>query len=196
MVLNSPPGAPKVVVEPENPKAGQDLLCRLAKPADDPDADPVTYSFRWMAGSKVLAADPKEPFRLPAVGTKKGQSYQCEASASDAQAKGPPASAEARYQNTPPTPPTVRLTPEAPTGGTALACEIVKGSVDPDGDGVKYRFVWQKNGVDQSFAASSAEVPARLVKSGDVWRCLVTPTDGEDDGQASSSLELLVRAAK
>jgi len=61
---------------------------------------------------------------------------------------------------------------------------------------VKYRFVWQKNGVDQSFAASSAEVPARLVKSGDIWRCLITPNDGESDGPTTSSLELLVRAQK
>ncbi|MGC4122091.1 MAG: hypothetical protein QM765_47430 [Myxococcales bacterium] len=194
-VVNSAPGAAKAVVEPEEPQAGQDLFCRLAQPAEDPDGDRVSYTFVWKSGGKPVAADAAEPWKLPAAATKKGHSYQCEVSASDGTAKGPVARGEARYRNSPPTAPVVRLSPEAPTAGGALSCTIATASVDPDGDRVSYRFVWQKNGVDQSFAASSAEVPGRLVKAGDIWRCVITPTDGDNEGSSGSSNEVVVQSA-
>ncbi|HEY3445512.1 MAG TPA: FG-GAP-like repeat-containing protein [Myxococcales bacterium] len=195
IVLNSPPGPLKAVVEPESPQAGQDLFCQLAQPAEDPDGDPVTYAFVWRSGGKVLAADPAEPWKLPASATKKGHAYQCEVTASDGKAKGPAASAEANYRNSAPSAPVVSLAPESPTPGASLTCEIAAPSVDPDGDKVSYRFAWQKNGVDQPFAASSAEVPGRLVKAGDIWRCSVTPSDGDKEGSPGASNEEVVQTA-
>jgi len=64
--------------------------------------------------------------------------------------------------------------------------------VDPDGDTIRYRFTWQRNGVPQPFAETSQEVPARLVKAGDRWRCVVVPTDGDLDGPETGSEEALV----
>lgn len=194
-VLNSAPTAPKAVVEPEAPKAGQDLLCRLKEPAEDPDGDLVAYSFLWRSGGKAVPSAPDEAWRLPATATRKGHSYQCEVVASDGKLKGPVATAEATYRNSAPSAPSVRLSPEAPAAGAGLACAIATASVDPDGEKVTYRYAWQKNGVDQSFAASSAEVPGRLVKAGDIWKCAVTPSDGENEGAAGASDEVIIRGA-
>jgi hypothetical protein len=91
--------------------------------------------------------------------------------------------------NTPPGPAIVRLEPASPRSGDAVRCEFIARSEDPDGDAVRYRFSWQRNGVAQPFADSSQEVPPRLVKAGDRWRCSVTPTDGADDGPIAGSEE-------
>jgi hypothetical protein len=63
---------------------------------------------------------------------------------------------------------------------------------DPDGDPLRYRYAWFRNGEPQAFAETSEEVPARLVKAGEAWRCQVTPTDGEVNGPATGSGEALV----
>ena len=70
---------------------------------------------------------------------------------------------------------------------------LIDGSTN--GDTVKYRFTWQRNGQPQPFAESSVEVPVRLVRAGDRWRCRVVPTDGDLDGPEAGSEEALVRAA-
>jgi hypothetical protein len=73
-----------------------------------------------------------------------------------------------------------------------MRCEIVAPSDDADGDAIRYRYAWQRNGEAQPFAESSEEVPPRLVKGGDRWRCLVTPNDGEENGPTTGSAEAVV----
>ncbi len=73
-----------------------------------------------------------------------------------------------------------------------MRCEIVARAEDPDGDAIRYRFAWLRNGEPQPFAESSEEVPMRLVKGGDRWRCLVTPSEGEESGPTTGSAEVVV----
>ncbi|MGI5861018.1 MAG: FG-GAP-like repeat-containing protein [Myxococcales bacterium] len=191
-VLNSAPSAPEVVVEPEEPRAGDELLCRLAAPAADADEDTLAYEFRWLQGKKVLATDPKAPWKLPATGVGKQHSYRCEVTPRDSEAKGAVASAEGRYRNSPPTQPSVRLMPDQPAPDDTLVCKIIAEAADPDGDQVRYRYHWWKNGVQQSFAQSTTQVPARLVKAGDIWKCGVVPSDSETEGPAATSGDVIV----
>jgi hypothetical protein len=132
--------------------------------------------------------------RVEASRLSKGERWRCTATPSDGTAAGPSASAERVIANTPPGPAIVRLQPAAPTAGEPVRCEFVAKSEDPDGDPVRYRFSWQRNGVAQPFADSSQEVPPRLVKGGDRWRCSVTPTDGSEDGPVAGSEEAQVLA--
>jgi hypothetical protein len=190
-VRNSAPSAPTLAIEPEAPRRGSDLFCRVETPSTDADDDPVEYAYAWTRNGRPVPPGP-DPARVDGTKVAKGERWRCTATASDGAARGAPASAERTIANTPPGPATIRLQPAAPRAGQPVRCEIASRSEDVDRDAVRYRFSWQRNGVGQPFAASSQEVPPRLVKAGDRWRCLVTPTDGSEDGPPAGSEELLV----
>jgi hypothetical protein len=190
-VRNSPPTAPKVVVEPETARRGDDLFCRIETAAVDPDEDAVSYAYAWTKNDRPAQAG-SDPARVDGSRVAKGDRWRCTATPSDGTVQGPAGTAERIVANTPPGPVLVRLDPGSPRAGEPIRCDLVTKSEDPDGDGVRYRFVWQRNGTAQSFAESSQEVPPRLAKEGDRWRCIVTPTDGTDDGPSSSTEEVAV----
>ncbi len=194
-ILNTPPTAPEVRLEPEAARANSDLRCRIGKPSEDADDDRIRYAFSWFQGNKPVAADSSDPSVLPASSIKKGQGYRCEVVASDGEAQSAAVKSEARYQNSAPGPAIVRVVPETPVTGATLSCELVQQASDPDGDKLRYRYGWSKNGVEQSFADSSAQVPSRLVKAGDIWRCLVVASDGEADGAQAQSPEVIIGQA-
>jgi hypothetical protein len=191
VVRNSPPGAPVVDIEPEKPRKGNDLDCRISTAALDADGDAVTYSYQWAKNGQAQPAGP-DPSRIEASRTAKGERWRCTATPSDGTATGAPASQERVVANTPPGAAMVRLQPATPLNGQPLRCEVSEKSEDADGDAVRYRFGWERNGAAQPFAESSQEVPARLVKTGDRWRCTVTPTDGTDSGPTAGTEESLV----
>jgi hypothetical protein len=191
VVRNSPPTAPKLVVEPEVARRGDELTCRVETPSSDPDDDNVSYTYAWTRNDRPMQAGP-EPARVEASRISKGERWRCTATPTDGTTPGPAASAERVIANTPPGPAVVRLEPATPRAGEPVRCEFVAKSEDADGDAVRYRYSWQRNGVAQPFADSSQEVPPRLVKAGDRWRCSVTPTDGSEDGPVGGSEEAQV----
>jgi hypothetical protein len=208
VVHNSPPSAPKLLIEPVVAHRGDELTCRIETPSIDPDDDPVSYTYAWSRNDRpmhpALGAEEglrdgeillgPDPSRADRSRVAKGERWKCTATPTDGSVTGPAASAERLVSNTPPGPAVVRLEPGTPKAGEPIRCEIVAKSEDPDGDHVRYRFSWQRNGVAQPFADSSQEVPARLVKGGDRWRCSVTPTDGAEDGPIAGSEEVRVAA--
>jgi hypothetical protein len=113
---------------------------------------------------------------------------------SDGALAGASAAAERTVANRAPGPAIARIQPAVVRPGEPIRCEIVLRSEDADGDAVRYRFVWQRNGASQPLAETSHEVPARFVSGGDRWRCVVTPTDGFQDGPAAGTEEALVPA--
>ncbi len=190
-VMNSPPTAPEIAIEPDAARRGDDLSCRIATASTDPDGDPVTYAYAWTENDRPVAAG-ADPARVDASRVAKGKRWKCTVTPSDGTAAGPPASAQITILNSPPGPAVVRVQPATPQEGQPLRCQIVVKSEDPDGDAVRYRYAWQRNGVAQPFADTSQEVPPRLVKAGDRWRCTVTPTDGSEDGPTSGTEEAVV----
>ncbi|MFO0582932.1 MAG: FG-GAP-like repeat-containing protein [Anaeromyxobacter sp.] len=191
VVRNSPPAAPQVAVEPERPRRDDTLACRIAVASVDPDGDAVTYAYAWTRNGSAAAAG-ADPARVAPPALAKGERWRCSATPSDGTLAGPAGWAEKVIANTPPGPPRVRIVPATPKAGQALRCEIVTPGVDVDGDVVRYRWRWQKNGSVQPFAESSQEVPSRLVRPGDRWRCTATPTDGADLGPEGGSEEVTV----
>jgi hypothetical protein len=187
-IRNTPPTAPVVVVEPERPHRRDALACRIASPSIDKDGDPVTYAYAWWKDGKSAPPGP-DPSRVESSRLAKNERWRCSATPSDGTVAGPPGAAEQTVLNTPPTAAKVRLSPPAPRAGQALRCELTDKSEDADGDPIRYRYMWVRNGEPQSFAGSSQDVPGRLLKAGDRWRCRVVPTDGKDDGPETSSEE-------
>ncbi len=192
-VRNSPPSAPKLVVEPEVARRGDELLCRIETPSSDLDDDPVTYTYAWTKNDRPVPPG-ADPARIEAAKLVKGEKWRCTATPSDGAAPGPAASADRTITNSPPGPAIVRLQPAVAKAAEPIRCDFVAKSEDADGDAVRYRFAWQRNGTAQPFAESSQEVPPRLVKAGDRWRCSATPTDGAEDGPVAGSEELQVAA--
>jgi hypothetical protein len=65
---------------------------------------------------------------------------------------------------------------------------------DPDRDNVTLRFLWFKDGVQQSFSPTSTQVPSRLVKAGQMWSCRAIAIDeGDQQSQPSDSDTVAVR---
>jgi hypothetical protein len=193
-VLNTPPGAPTVAVEPAVPHAGDDLFCRIVADSADADGDVVTYAYAWQRNDKPLPAG-ADPRVVPASLVKKGDRLRCTATPRDGRQDGTPGRAEKTVANSPPGPTRITLEPWNPVEGKPVRCVVTTKAEDPDGDTVKYRFSWQRNGQPQPFAESSVEVPVRLVRARDRWRCLVVPTDGDLDGPEAGSEEVQVEAA-
>ncbi len=194
-VQNSPPGAPALAIEPDPARTADDLTCRVASPAVDPDGDDVSYTFSWWRNERPVPPGP-DTARLPASLTSRGDRLRCAATPSDGTLAGPAATVERTIANSPPGPARVRVAPMGARAGQAIKCEVVQKSEDPDGDKVRYRYRWQRNGALQPFAESSEEVPARLLRAGDRWRCTVVPTDGDLDGPESGSEEALIGAER
>jgi hypothetical protein len=195
LVQDSPPGQPEVVVEPARPRTTDALTCRVARPAADPDGDEVSYAFAWWRNDAPLGGL-ADPAVVPARTGVRGDRFRCAATPSDGQQKGPPGSAEQVLVDSPPGPARARLRPEAPAAGRPLRCEVAAPSSDPDGDAVRYRYRWERNGAAQPIPEASQEVPGPLVRAGDRWRCLVVPNDGELDGPAAASEEVDVGKAQ
>jgi len=194
-VKNSPPDAPRVVIEPETARRAEPLACRIAADATDPDGDKLRYSYAWWVNDQEVRAG-ADPTRIEARLLKKGQTWRCQVTASDGTAAGPAGRAERVVPNTAPGPARARLSPAAPRAGEPLRCEIQEPSVDPDGDVVRYTYAWTRNGQQQGFAPTADEVPGRLLRTGDRWRCLATPSDGDLSGPPAPTLEAAVVPGK
>ncbi len=193
-IRNTPPTAPQVIVEPERPHRRDSLACRISLPSVDRDGDPITYVYAWWRNGKPMPTGPN-PAVVESSRIAKDERWRCSATPSDGTASGPAGTGERTVLNTPPGPARVRLSPQTPRPGQALRCELTGKSEDEDGDAVRYRFIWVRNGEVQSFAGSSQEVPGRLLRAGDRWRCRVVPTDGTDDGPETSSEETVIPAS-
>jgi len=87
--------------------------------------------------------------------------------------------------NTPPTAPVVAITPASPTRRDDLSCTVTTESTDADGDPISYAFSWTRDGADAGVA--SMTVPAAEIEVGEAWTCIVTPSDGIDDGPAGTA---------
>jgi hypothetical protein len=168
-------------VTPDNPKTEDDLTCTITVPSVDPDGDPVTYRYRWYKDD-VHQPPFDELDVVPASATAKGETWKCVVTPNDGTSDGWSGQDSVTLANAAPTQPTIDVTPNSPKPEDDLTCTITKPSTDPDGDTVTYRYRWYKGGVAQGDYDDQTTVPASATARGDIWKCVVTPTDGTDDG--------------
>ncbi|NLO08153.1 MAG: hypothetical protein GX131_20200, partial [candidate division WS1 bacterium] len=76
----------------------------------------------------------------------------------------------------------VEVMPASPETTQPLVCSIVTPAVDPNVDPVTYRYEWYEDGVHRPAYDGMTTLPADATEPGNMWKCVVTPTDGLLDG--------------
>lgn len=173
---NEPPDGLAVSIGPDGAQTGHDLTVSIDTPATDPNGnDTVSYSYAWTVDDAKTEHDTET---VPWTATRKGQTWRVVVTPADGKATGPSATAEITVANSPPTA-TVTIVPEAPTTEDRLELDVETD--DPDNEVVQKSYAWFVDGT----AASIREerVPPTYTAKGQVWEVVVTPGDGEGDGE-------------
>lgn len=180
----NPPRYRDVRIVPATPRAGQPLHVEYDFHDLDGDAEPHTR-IRWSVNGQPVA-EFDERRVIPGERVRKGARWRVSVQGPEDHARhgdGPFAhvvtSPETRVANTPPGAARIAIEPAEPTTIDALAVRIVEAASDVDGDVVRYRQRWFRDG---DLAGEGASVAANGTRKGERWRVEVTPHDGEDDG--------------
>ncbi|MGI5819484.1 MAG: hypothetical protein ACOX9R_15450 [Armatimonadota bacterium] len=189
---NRPPNQPDVGITPEHPDT-TDALTATAT-GTDPDGDTVGYSYAWYRDdvlqeqltSKTVSADL----------TSRGQVWHVIVTPSDGHLEGDPGQASVTIGNAPPTKPTVAISPTSPKSTDDLLASA-QGSTDPDGDDVTYEFAWYRDAGDQppSPIVTGNTVSSDLTASGETWRVVAIPSDGQSTGEPAEAAVTIDGAA-
>ena len=178
---NVPPGEPEVSITPDPAITTDPLVARLDSQAEDPNGDAVTYSYAWSRNGEVVEGLTNA--EVPASETAKGELWEVVVTPSDDQEAGDSAMASVVISNAPPVLASATLSTTTPTTSDDLSVTLGETS-DPDGDPVTTVTVWQVNGVDVGTGPTLDS--ARIVR-GDTVQALVTPQDGDADGETVAS---------
>ncbi|MCX7959676.1 MAG: hypothetical protein N3B13_11580, partial [Deltaproteobacteria bacterium] len=165
----------------------------ISSDSTDVDKDKITYSFSWKRNDKAFKDNVS---RISPDDVLRGNKYTCSVYADDGEQKSEVSEVSVNIKNKRPLAPSVKLEPQYPFEGDELICKIVKPSEDIEKDDVKYKFFWYKNGQMMNFATTSASVPGRLVKKGDIYNCEVVPYDYDGDGERGYSNSVIVLEKK
>jgi hypothetical protein len=186
VLANSPPSAPGVDVAPADPKTDTDLQAVISTPSTDPEQDEIAYEYQWAKSTdngETWTEWGHDGGTLTADLTAKGEQWKARARATDGHDPGPWAeSASVTILNTPPTTPLVDATPDNARTSDDLSCTLTQESTDADDDTLTYQYRWYKDDAQQADYDGQTAVPATATSRGEVWKCMVTPNDGADDG--------------
>ncbi len=151
---------------------------------DDPEGDAEAYRYAWYHGGTLDKGQTTSTY--PYASFVKGDTLRCEVTPYDDYDDGDSVSSPTvTIENTAPTQPTVTITPASPEPEDTLVCTVKPGSsTDDDGDSISFSYAWVQNGSTTSY--TSASVSDTATAHNDIWECLITPSDGEDDGTYGS----------
>lgn len=172
---NTPPTAASASVSPAVPKTTDSLVC-AGSGSTDADGDPVSYSYAWYRDTVLqpgLATN-----TVSSALTNKGETWKCVATPNDGTASGPTGEDSVTVQNSPPTTPSIAISPSSPLTDDGLFCAVTSKSTDADGDLVLYNVAWRKDGAPAGVMGPS--VSSSLTSKGEVWMCNMTASDGTD----------------
>lgn len=182
-IENSAPAIDAVTISPSLPTT-VDALVAVPTGWDDQDSDPERYRYAWYLNETLDSGETTSTF--PAAKTEKGDLVRVTVTPLDDYDVGEAVdSATVEIQNSPPTEPTVAITPTSPEPTDNLYCSVTVASTDADRDTISYTYAWYKDGSLTSI--TSNVVNSSYLTHGESWECVVTPTDGEDDGPDASA---------
>ena len=179
IVVNGAPSAPGVRIDPATPRTGDDLVATVVSPSVDPEGDPLSYVYRWVADGVPSAASTSDT--LPASATTRGEVWAVFVTAQDGTAEGAAGSDTVTVGNTPPTAVAAVISPNPAVTGDTLTCTL-SGFADADGDPDASTFGWSVGGA----AVGSGATLSGGFTAGDTVTCTATAHDGTDAGTVLS----------
>jgi hypothetical protein len=205
LVVNSTPTAPTVSISPDEPGPFDDLVCSIDAAATDPDGDALSYELVWTidggaSGYSLAGAPATATLTAPASATLADEVWTCTITANDGTTDGPGGSASVTVENSPPSAPTVSITPDEPNTLDDLVCGIDAAATDPDGDALSYELVWTVDGSTSGYSLAGAPAtatltaPASATLTDEVWTCTITANDGTTDSPGGSDSVLVVNS--
>jgi hypothetical protein len=190
-VVNSPPDAPSVHIEPTSPTSSETLSAVIDTAAIDPDGDAVTYEYEWVINASVVGTNDTLDYSQTTRGDVVVLTvFACDNSGDCSLVGG---SSNVTVGNSPPELADCPITPTYPYTSADLTANP-SNEYDEDGDGITYTYVWYvDNGtgfVDAGFYTDT--VPGSNVLEDSLWYVECTPNDGTEDGATATSQSVLV----
>jgi hypothetical protein len=189
----APPLPAEILVGPEVPRTGDDLVLTIA-PSTDTEGDFERYEISWRRNGQEIA-DLVDLLEVSADHTSKGEAWSVWVTAVHTRGEST-TFVEVVIANTPPTPPAVAIEPAEPNPGQDdLRCLIVTEGEDADADPLTYLMGWRVDGDPFKDTETSTHdgdtVPAEDVEALQTWSCSVASSDGTDaSAEAVASLSI------
>ena len=175
-VDNSEPSVTSVTLVP-SPAYEDSVLTCAGVGWDDPDGDPEGYEVEWLVDSGTVVG--ATGFTLDGADFDRDQQVECVLTPFDGLDLGLPVTSPAvLIENTPPTDPTVSVTPSPDAGLIDDLICAASGSTDLDADTVTYTYRWSLDGSLMPAYDGLVTVPAVATTLGDLWTCEGQATDG------------------
>lgn len=186
-IQNTKPEVSNVVIEETNPRSSDSLHVNYTY--TDIDSDPETWSLhRWYvdngSGWVYSGVDSME---LISIHTKKGERWKCNVTPGDGDDYGEPdESPPVTINNSAPEVSDLNILPVSPKSNETLWASYNYYDLDNDPESGSM-IQWFRNDVEQTGLTGSFSVDPSKTAKDDKWYYIITPSDGEDFGDARQS---------
>ena len=176
---NAVPAITSVTILPTAAYEASTLTC-LAGGWSDADGDAPDYTYAWIVNGNIVsgATDPT----LDGDDFDKGEDVECQATPTDGVDSGATLTSGAvTILNTPPSDPSVLLTPSPIAQITdPLVCQGTGSTDDDPGDSLAYTIQWLIDGVHEPLYDGQAVISWSDTEFGQEWTCEAWAFDGTD----------------
>ncbi len=195
-MFNARPTVDTLVLLPAAPTTNS--VIHASATASDPDSSALTLSYEWLVDGVLLNETGSSLSGSSFFD--KGDVIEARVTANDGHNNGNPVSEFVTVLNSPPTAPSVSITPAQPRGGEdELVCTLQSLAEDADGDSIGYSFAWTVDSASYSSAGATTypgdTVPGSATTQGEQWQCTVSTFDGEEAGDSDSDTALTTGCA-
>ncbi|UCE38328.1 MAG: right-handed parallel beta-helix repeat-containing protein, partial [Thermoplasmata archaeon] len=189
---NKPPQVSNVIISPSYPTTTDDLNLTYQYSDDEGDPQGSTKIIWYIDGVNITSFN--NMLEINSSNTSKGQTWFCEVIPHDGTTYGiPMTSTPVSIQNTPPVVTGVVINETNPTSSDNLHVNYTFYDIDGDNE-TQSQYKWYVNdGFGYVYSGvDSLELDSSHTKKGDLWKCIVTPHDGDNLGASEESPEVLI----
>ncbi len=183
VIANAAPSIASVTISPSAPEVSDTLSCTYSG-FSDADGDSDASTFEWTISGVTVGTS-----STLSSGFASGDLVTCTVTPSDGTDDGTALSDSVAVDNSAPVLDSVTLGPDPAYADDTLTC-TPGTATDADGHTVTYSYAWVVNGSD--VGASDSTLDSGYFGKDDDVICVVTPTDGADDGDPVDSNTLVI----